>query len=66
MLEMERSAANPVSSDASNVAPSKETPEARERRIAEIERSIESGTYRVDALELSKKIIDKHIRRPRQ
>ena len=36
-------------------------PSARERRVAEIRAQVENGTYKIDSLELSKKIVQKHI-----
>jgi len=32
----------------------------RQQRVAEIREQVQNGTYKIDALELSKKIIDKH------
>ncbi|MBV9266727.1 MAG: flagellar biosynthesis anti-sigma factor FlgM [Acidobacteriaceae bacterium] len=42
---------------AADVSPASE----HELRIEELRRSVQSGSYRVDASELSKKIVDKHI-----
>jgi anti-sigma28 factor (negative regulator of flagellin synthesis) len=40
-------------------------PSKRDARIAELRSRINSGTYHVDARELSKKIVDAHIVRKR-
>jgi anti-sigma28 factor (negative regulator of flagellin synthesis) len=34
---------------------------SRQDRLAEIQAQVQNGTYKIDALELSKRIIQKHI-----
>lgn len=36
--------------------------ESREARVAELREQYHSGTYKVDARELSRKIVDSHLR----
>ncbi len=35
--------------------------EARASRVAELQQSVQSGTYKIDAAEVSASIIDKHL-----
>ncbi|MDQ2777041.1 MAG: flagellar biosynthesis anti-sigma factor FlgM [Acidobacteriota bacterium] len=35
--------------------------DSRQYRLAEIQAKVQNGTYKIDALELSKRIIQKHI-----
>lgn len=44
-------------------APEQIAAEEREARVAELRRQHQSGTYKVDAAELSSKIIDEHLKR---
>jgi hypothetical protein len=38
-----------------------DNPKSRQDRLAEIQAQVQNGTYKIDALELSKRIIQKHI-----
>lgn len=48
---------------ASQDQPPSDGAQERERRLAELRRQCENGTYRVDAAKLSVRLIDEHLER---
>lgn len=43
--------------------PNRPVPDDRERRISELRRRVDDGSYQIDAAEIAASMVDKHLRR---